>query len=165
MFQSENEVLAEMLDYHRSFTLRALADLTGDEFYQTFSANGKTLNSALWIAGHLATTENYLVLRSTGAEIVRFSWAKQFGMGAPIPAKEEYPPIEEILQTLHTVHQACLERIRNLRPEEMDLPTTTGFQINGQGTFRGVIRHAVFHEGTHAGHLTWIQKMLGKKTI
>lgn len=165
MMRTEQEVLADLLNYNRKSTLGYLSKIKEFDLTKTFSAEGKELNSPIWILGHLATTQNYLCLKSTGAEMVRFSWAKLFGMGSVIPDAASLPPVEEIVNVLNEVHQRSLTRILSLSNEDLALPTTTGFAMGGEDSYRAIIRHAIMHEGIHAGHMGWICKLWGVKTI
>lgn len=164
--KKENEVLADLLDYNRKATLSSFNKIiAGGDVYKVYDCEGRQLNSAVWIVGHLTTTENYLCLRSTGSEMLRFSWAKLFGMGATVPDRNDLPPLETILQTMQEVHEKSIQRILSLTDEELLLPTSTGFKLGGEDSYRAVIRHAILHEGMHGGQLSWLCKLNGIKTI
>lgn len=163
--KTEAQVLAEMLDYNRKQTIGYFNKISPDQYTRSFEVNGKTLNSPLWIIGHLAVTENYLCLRSTGAEIVRFSWAKQFGLGAALPSESEYPAASEILEIFHAVHEASMRKIMSLSDEDLLQVNASGMKFGGDDSVRTIVRHAIAHEGQHAGHLGWLCKLNGVKTI
>ncbi len=162
---TEAKTLADVLESTRQLSLFYWNKLSDKDIFQTFECNGVQLNNAYWIMAHLAVTENFLVLRSTGGEMQKFSWAKLFGLGCPIPEKELCPPINEMLETLHSVHQKSIQHILSLSDEDLSKPTATGAKFGGEDSYRAIITHAIRHEGTHAGHLGWLCKLHGIKTI
>lgn len=165
MSSIEINALANTLDYTRSITLQYYDRLKEQDPHVIFESNEKKLNSILWIMAHLAVTENFLILRSTGGEMVRFSWAKLFGIGSTIPDTKDCPPMEEILKTMQLVHQNSITHLRQLNDNDLQKATTTGFKFGGEDSFRRVITHSISHEGTHAGHLGWLCKLYGIKTM
>lgn len=163
--KTESEILAENLDFSRKLTKFYLSHLKGKDPYKVFkSENGVVFNSAHWVIAHLTVTENWLVLFSTHGQAERVPWGKLFGMGAPPPSKEVSPPFEEVLQLFKTVHQKSLEHIISLTEEDLDKPTKTGATFGGEDTCRSIIKHAIRHEGYHAGHLGWLCKLHGVPT-
>lgn len=164
---TNSELLAIAVDDARKYSLFYLNKLIKNnaDLGKTFEVEGKTLNNAIFIAGHLAVTENYLCLRCTGGEIVRFGWAKLFALGAPVPKVEECPPLEEILATMSAVHDKSLSHIRSLSDSDLENINVGGFKFATDESNRSVILHAVRHESSHAGHLGWLCKLHGIKTI
>lgn len=165
MSATEINTLANTLDYTRGITLQYFDKLKEVDPHHLFEVDGKKLNSTLWIMAHLAVTENFLILRSTGGEMIRFSWAKLFGLGSTIPEPKDCPPFEEVLSTMKTVHQNSIAHLRTLNDADLIKATTTGFKFGGEDSFRRVITHSISHEGTHAGHLGWLCKLHGIKTL
>ncbi len=158
------QLLAETFAYARTMTLQYFEKLKEKDIYKEFEVDGKKLNSAYWIIGHLPVTQNYLLLRSTGGEIVRFGWAKPFGIGGSLPPIEERISLDEIFATMKEVHDKSLAHIASLTDEQLGLPNTGGMKF-GDGSMRALIQHAIWHEGTHAGHLGWLCKLHGVKTV
>lgn len=164
---TNSELLAIAVDDARKYSLFYLNKLIKNnaDLGKAFEVEGKTLNNAIFIAGHLAVTENYLCLRCTGGEIVRFGWAKLFALGAPVPKVEECPPLDEILATMNAVHEKSLTHIRSLTDGFLEENNVGGFKFGSDETNRSIILHAVRHESSHAGHLGWLCKLHGIKTI
>lgn len=161
---TQAQILAEAFLYNRKMTLGYFEKLRDKDIFKEFEIDGKKLNSAYWIIGHLPVTQNYLLLRSTGGEIVRFAWAKPFGLGGSMPAEGERVSIEEILKTMQEVTEKSIQHISTLTDEQLALPNTGGMNF-GDGTIKATIQHAIWHEGTHAGHLGWLCKLHGIKTL
>lgn len=162
---NESIVLANVMDKTRELTELYLDLLKGSDMPQVFYADSKPLNSAIWIMAHLPVTQNFLMLRSTGAEYVKIPWARLVGLGSTPPEKDQYPPVDEIRAVMNEVHSKSLAHVRGLSQEQLESPNTSGFNFMGIHSIRDVIIHAIRHEGTHAGHLGWICKLQGIKTL
>lgn len=158
-------LLAEMMDLSRRLSLSYMDKLKDKDLYREFEIEGVKLNSAFWIYAHLAVTENYLLLRSTGGEPLKITWARQFGLGGSLPAREACPTLEEVKETVNQVHEKSLLHISTLSNEQLLLPNTTGVDFGSGTSMQAIIQHAIRHEGTHAGHLGWLCKLHGIKNI
>lgn len=162
---TEGEILASVMDSTRGMTNYYFSKLKDTDLHRVFNAGDVALNSAFWIMAHLAVTENWLLLRSTGAEHVKIPWARQFGMGAQPYDKGHAPQLDEVMQTLGNVHELSLTHVRSLTDEQLKAPNTTGFDLFGSSSVRDVVVHAIRHEGSHGGHLGWLCKLNGIKTL
>ena len=165
MSRTETQTLVETLELSRDLTRYYLKNLENQDFYKVFEVEGKQLNSILWLIAHITVSENWLLLVCTGGEKVDIPWARQFGLGSEIPKKEDYPPIDEILKKFKEVHFKAINYINDLTDEDLSQPTTNGIDFGGEDSVRAIIKHAVRHEASHAGHLGWLCKLFGVKTI
>lgn len=165
MSKTETQTLVETLELSRDLTKFYLKKLEDQDVYKTFEIEGKKLNSILWLIAHLAVSENWLLLVCTGGERVKIPWARQFGLGSEVPKKEEYPPREEIIEMFDKVHCQAIDYISHLTDEDLSKPTTNGTTLGGEDSIRAIIKHAIRHEGAHAGHLGWLCKLFDVKTI
>jgi hypothetical protein len=162
---TESHILAEIVDKTRFQTSAYIDKLRDTDLHKVFTAEGQPLNSAFWIIAHLAVTQNGLLLRCTGGDSMRIPWAKQFNIGSQVASAADSPPIAEVLDVLNEVHRRSLSHIRTLDTVQLDSPNPTGYEIMGETTIRGMIVHSIRHEGSHAGHLGWICKLNGIKTM
>ncbi len=166
MIFNECQTLSSIIDDTRKLTLSLLSQLEDSNgFYNDFKLDDKHLNSAFWIMAHLSVTQNFLLLRSTGGETVKIPYARQFGMGAVPPSREECPSLEEVRSIFNLVHEKSVKHIQNLDPSQLNQINTTGFVFLGEDSIRSVIVHAIRHENMHSGHLSWLCKLNGLKTI
>ena len=166
MIFNECQTLSSIIDDTRKLTLSLLSQLEDSNgFYNDFKLDDKHLNSAFWIMAHLSVTQNFLLLRSTGGESVKIPYARQFGMGAVPSSREDCPPIEEVRGIFNLVHEKSVKHIQNLDPSQLNQINTTGFVFLGEDSTRSVIVHAIRHENMHSGHLSWLCKLNGLKTI
>ena len=165
MSKTETKTLIEMLELSRNLTNYYLSKLEDQDPYKVFEVEGKKLNSILWLMAHITVSENWLLLVCTGGEKVNIPWARQFGLGSEIPKKEDYPPIQEIKEMYKKVHEQAISYVSKLTNEDLAKPTTNGIDFGGEDSVRAIIKHAVRHECSHAGHLGWLCKLFGVKTI
>lgn len=162
--KTEAQVLAHMMDRTRQYTRNYLSYLKGVDMHRTFVCEGKELNTGFWLVAHLAVSENGLLLRGTGGPFEKFSWAKYFFIGSQGMPKEQYPPYEEVWATFKAVHERTMAHLPTLTDEALEQPNITGLPLIGT-TVRDVITHAIRHEGAHIGHITWLCKLYGIKTM
>ena len=162
---TEPTVLALVMDKARQMTNIYLTLLQKTDLHKVFYVDDKPLNNAFWIMAHLPVTQNFLLLRSTGGEIVKIPWARQFGLGSGPSAKEDCPPLDEVKSVMDEIHSKSIKHVAALDPSFLDQTNTTGFEFLGENSVRALIVHAIRHEGTHAGHLGWLCKLNGIKTI
>ena len=153
------------MDKTRQLTGMYLDLLKDTDLHKVYEVDNIKLNSTFWIMAHLSVTENFLLLRSTGGENVKIPWARQFGLGSVPPAKEDCPPLDEITSVFNDIHQKAIKHIASLDDKFLDTDNLLGFEFLGEKTVRSNIIHAIRHEGSHAGHLGWLCKLNGIKTL
>ena len=162
---TEAKILANVVDKSRQMTLYYFDKLQETDLHKSFKFEDKYLNSAFWILAHLSVTENWLLLRSTGGVYVKIPWARQFGQGGTNLNKQDAPPLQEVISVLAEVHEKALQHTSSLSDAQLGHDNTTGFNLFGMKSIRDVIVHAIRHESSHAGHLGWICKLQGIKTL
>ncbi len=117
---------------------------------------------ALWIAGHLATTDAWFVAEFGGGKsTLPEAWNKLFGMNSTASADAKtYPPAAEVLKALDASHAGVLRWLDSLTTEQMEKPMPQEWQAYAP-TFGDVPTFAAWHEGYHAGQLSAVRKGLG----
>ena len=165
MAYNEAGILSHVMDKTRQMTNIYLKLLENTDLHKVYESEGVKLNTTFWILAHLSVTENFLLLRSTGGENVKIPWARQFGLGSVPTAKKDCPPLEEVKSVFEDIHRKSIQHVATLPDTFLDEPNTTGFEFAGEKTVRAIIVHAIRHEGTHAGHLGWLCKLNGIKTM
>ncbi len=153
-----------MMDRTREYTMMYLDRLKDQDPHRLFVCDGKEFNTVYWLTAHMAATENGLLLFATGGPGERFSWAKHFMPGVAHHAVDELPPYEEILAVFHAIHTKAMTHIAALTDAALEAPNPTSFAIFGP-TVHDVITHAIRHEASHTGHLGWLCKLYGVKTM
>ena len=161
---TQAQILADTFQEARNLSLSYFSKLKNFDIKKEFEVEGKKLNSAYWIIGHLPVTENYLLLRCTGAEIVKFAWAKPFGLGGKQSDLIELVSVDEIMQIMNEVHEKAMLYVRSLTDKQL-LEKSGSTIVFGDGSIRAILMHAIRHEATHAGHLGWLCKLHGVETI
>lgn len=71
----------------------------------------------------------------------------------------------EIWKQFKTIHQQAITHVAGLTDEQLDQPSKSEFPIAGVKTVRDAIIHAIRHESVHTGHIGWLCKLHGIKTI
>jgi uncharacterized damage-inducible protein DinB len=161
---TEAQVLAHMMDRARQYTRLYLSPLKDQDPHRQFVCEGKPLNTLFWLVAHLATSENGLLLRATGGPFEKFSWAKHYTLGSQGLPREQAPPYEEVWATFKAVHEKAMAHLPTLTDAQLLSPNTTGLSAIG-GTTRDVVTHAIRHEALHTGHISWLCKLYGVKTM
>ena len=157
-------LLAEMVDNTRELTRDYLSKLKGADVFTSFTIGTKKFNPIIWEIGHLAVSQNWLILYLGHGNAERIEWGKLFGMGASIPQKKEYPPYEEIWSTFKHIHQKSVDHIRSISDEELNKEPKKEIPFIRENNLKNLFMHSIRHEGVHAGHLSWLCKLHGIKT-
>lgn len=162
--RSVGSILAEQVDGTRDWTLKLLADVSGEDW--TF-APGPGLAHITWTCGHLAVAQDLLIhVRVLGKGVLSADFAKHFPMGGAIAATSEYsyPPISEILATMAEVHRAALAALPGVSEALLEEPcfAKDGAPHPHYKTKFGAVSHAERHEAFHAGQIAMIRRMRGK---
>lgn len=160
----EAQVLAHIIERTRQYTRSYLDRLKEVDVHRRFTCEGKELNSAYWTVGHLAVTQNGLLLMATGGPFEKFSWAKHYGRGGTGLPAGQCPPFGEVMETFDLVHARAVAHVSSLTREALDGPNVTGIAAIGN-TVRDVVVHGIRHEGLHTGHLSWLCKLHGIATM
>lgn len=161
---SEASILAHVVERTRQYNRMYLAGLKDVDPHREFVCEGKKLNTLFWLVAHLAVTENALLLRATGGPFEKFTWAKHFSVGSQGLPPSECPPYAEVWATYKAVHEKAMAHLPTLSDEALNGPNITGMALLGD-TVRDVITHAIRHESLHTGHISWLCKLYGVKTI
>ncbi len=157
-------ILAHVMDRARQYSRNYLSTLKDADPHREFICEGKKLNTQFFLVAHLAVSENGLLLRATDGPFEKFSWAKHFSVGSQGLPKEQCPPYEEVWATFKAVHEKTMAHLPTLSDEALAAPNITGLNLIGT-TVRDVITHAIRHESLHTGHISWLCKLHGIKTI
>jgi hypothetical protein len=162
---TEAQILARQLDKSRELSKWYLSLMKDCDHNKTFTFEKKTFNSIIWEIGHLTMSENFLGMYLTYGPSVKISWAKEFGMGSDNTAKENYPSFSKVLVSFKSVHDSTVNHIASLTDEDLDKPTKIEFNVAGIKTVRDAVIHVIRHESIHTGHLSWLCKMHGVKSV
>lgn len=149
----------------RSLTMYYLSSLKETDPYKVFKIEDKELNSMHWIVCHLCWAEPYLTVQTSGGEIAEKDWFEKYAFGTTPPTKEEGPSFEEALDTLKTNHLKCIAYMESLSEDDLDKDNVFGMAFGKEKSVAMMWMHAIRHEGTHAGHLGWLCKLSGAKTV
>jgi len=149
------------LGFARRSTLGFLEDIPEDKLcYQPFPGT----NHALWIIGHLACTDNFLLTAIGGRQTdLPATWNELFGMGStPQPDPDAYPPPAEVRQQLDARRDELIEWFKSMDGDQLVAPLPEDYQTFARD-HAALMTSIAWHEGLHAGQLTVVRKTLGLK--
>ncbi|HRX84587.1 MAG TPA: DinB family protein [Phycisphaerae bacterium] len=161
------ELLAEQLAETRRWTLLLLADFAGDDWtYQP----GPGLQHALWLGGHLASSQNTLIFqRCLDRNELDPAFARKFAPGNAIkPAGEfAWPEPKAVLEHMAQVHEKTLAAVRGMSDAVLAEPAfgKDGAKHPHYSTKLGAVSHADRHEAFHAGQIALIRRLVGKSFL
>lgn len=158
-----SETLAEATDNTRDLLYFYLSKLDKSLWYENPTVNGQELNSVAWELCHMVWAQNYLILKACANQSADISWLEKFSIGKP--ATTEIPSIDEIKESLKSVHAQSLEVIKSLSDDELKQPNHVGLDFKKGPDKLQIIYHHIRHEGGHIGHIGLLCKILGAKTI
>lgn len=165
MQHTEAQILATTFDrtrgYSRWYTSK-LKDFDPTRIFQT--TEGTPLNSLYWLNAHLAWAEDFLILGGTHGKRLGIDWLERFGIDTN-PAQAAGPSFKEVLDTQKMVHEAAMAHFKSISDEMLNSTNAYNFTFGGNNDVRGVLIHAIAHEGVHAGHMSWLCKMYGVETV
>jgi uncharacterized damage-inducible protein DinB len=120
----------------------------------------------MWIAGHVAMTDDYFLKAVGGQEsVIDESWEKLFGMGSTACEDASvYPSWDEIVATMIERRGALEAWFATLDADALaaPLPEEIQFFAPSVGALMGSV---AWHEGFHAGQTTAIRKKLGLESV
>lgn len=154
------ERLRKRLTTARAFTERLLEDFHTPQEWTTQVCD--QTNHALWIAGHLALTDNFFLTQVAPEKAVgRDDYQTLFGVGSqPVADPDHYPAAAEVLEYLRDRRSTLLAQFDAFDEAAMSTPTPDGTPdfLNDIGA---VFETAVWHEGMHTGQLSVVRRSLG----
>lgn len=162
---TQAQTLANMHQKVRDLTLWYLSLLKEADPYRVFECNGEKFNSTYWLTAHLTWAQNFLVLQATGGSAVEAPWLDHYRLGCDGTLHESAPSMKDAIQLLKAVHVQAIAHIGSLTEEHLDKPNLLGFGFGGDNSNRMMIQHCIRHEAMHAGHLSWLCKINGIKSV
>lgn len=150
----------------RAYTLEMLADLQPQDW---FAMPGGVTHIA-WQVGHLAMAQYRLCLdrirgeRESDGRLISLAMLTIFGKGStPHADSGKYPPVEEIRAACRRVYAAALDECSSLEDADLDRPPLKSHRLFD--TKLGSLLWCARHEMVHAGQISLIRRMLGRKPL
>jgi len=161
-----NEFAVGALENAKWLATAAVEDLTDAEMM--FQPK-EGLNHATWLLGHIAGSENGLILSfCKGENLLPKGWHGTFGIGSkPTASPAAYPTKDEILAHIEKVHAAAVTYVKSLSAENLDKrpPGIDDLPERVQEMFSTIgkcIFHHVTHASGHAGQISMLRRLMGK---
>jgi hypothetical protein len=149
------------LDYAR----KLVADLS-DEQLCAQPIEGRVMNHAAFVLGHLAWTSEAGAGLLTTPSARAAELKEQFGMGAkPVADRLQYPSKAELVKSLEDAHAHLITALSEATSEQLAQPAPermrSRFATMGQMVF-GLMTS---HEGVHLGQLSAWRRALGLPSV
>ena len=164
MQKTEAQILAGMMDQTRKLARYYIGKLLGVDVLKEFEVEGKKLNCVLWLIAHITWAEHALLLETLNGPQIDMAWIGHFRTNSSSTPQPDWPPLDEVLQSMKQVHETAMKFVSSLDDKSLDEPAyikATDWNTDK----RHVIIHAIRHEGIHIGHLTWLCKLHSIKTL
>jgi hypothetical protein len=162
--KTESQIIADIFDNGRRLSHFFLGKLQGVDVLKEIEVNGQKLNSILWIVAHMTWAEEALMLKAMGHKGSGIAWLDEFKIGGSGNDKSNWPSFEEVTRGAAEVHKLTMEFVPALTPEQLD--EKIFFKLfNSERARRDVLYHAIRHDSNHTGHLSWLCKLNGIKTV
>src|SRR5690606_34888237 len=123
-------------------------------------------NHALWVAGHLATVDNFFLSILAPEKMKDLpGYQEKFGMGSqPSGNPADYPPPEEVLANFRELRASLLAVLDQMDDEALQQPNPPGTP-SMIADKAAVFEMAAWHEGMHAVQATVARRALGHESI
>jgi hypothetical protein len=159
------DVFVETIEEVRNLTLFYLSKLNGTDYFKEMECNGQVLNSTAWTIAHLAWAEDFLVYRAIKGEGTGVKWLDHFRIGSQRPDKSVYPSFNEIINGFGEVHLKSMDLLMGIIDEDIEKTNKINLKFQKGDTIKVCLMHHIRHEASHGGHLSWLCKMNGVKTV
>ncbi|TND07957.1 MAG: hypothetical protein FD123_2765 [Bacteroidetes bacterium] len=162
---TQGQLIAQLMDNTRDLVHFYSSKIEEEHWMTRPEMNGVQMNSTLWTMAHLAWAQNFLILKGCSARDLGRDWMELFAIRKEMPADEHVPAISEIRLALDDIHKAAVEVVSALSEEELAEPNNLDAKFKRGNTKLQIISHHLRHEGCHIGHLGWLAKTFGAKTV
>ena len=131
-------------------------------------ATAKGGNHSHWVLGHLVVSEGQFRSMMDGTPNPNEALKPLFGGGSqPDADGTSYPPYQELLDRLKSLHEATLARLDGMSESDLDLPSRAvppGFEPYF-GTWRQVFLMRAMHWMNHRGQLADCRHSAGRHPL
>ncbi len=143
--------------------MTGIVEAFSDDDFRLELAPGK--NHALWILGHLVTSDDDLSVYLGKGELLFPAYSEVFSQGKKLIPFEQCPPPQELKEALRKVFEKNKAIFASLSSEELSEPhALIGDQENDYFKTKGrVVSAWHLHQLYHTGQLGAILSLAGKK--
>ncbi len=159
------DIIRSALAFTDRFGMKMLEDMR-DACTTYPTPNGG--NHPLWIVGHLAVTEGELYGMVTGEPNPVEQWNVHFAPGtAPSENVEDYPPYDELLDTLQKLRSRTLKLLDELSDDDLSRAPKRNFPGGEDifGTVGQVLTAIAMHQEFHLGQIADARRAAGRKPM
>ena len=148
----------DRLAWARTFTEALAASLTDDQLVHRAGGKG---NHAMWVLGHIATTEDFFLSLFSGQPRRLESWDAIFGGGSePKNALADYPPRAKVEQEFRDARARLVAWWTKASESELTKPIDGDMAKFAPDALSTIVSEAA-HEFFHAGQIASCRAALG----
>lgn len=116
------------------------------------------INHAVWLTGHMAWAEDYLILEvPRGQSARKREWDPLFDFTSEKLPPEQYPPFDEVRAEFDRVHAEVLRVLQSMNPVDLGQPSVV--ERRWLPTAAHAISHQVGHGHYHLGQLSVLNRL------
>lgn len=164
MENKEIKTLIDTMECAQSLAYWYLKLLKDQDPLKVFEIDGITLNTMHWMVGHMAWAEQDLILIGTHGQKSSFTFLDDFAISKS-GNENTLIPFEELVSAMKDVHQLSVAHLHTLADSDLEKENAYKLGFNFPPTYKTIIMHHIRHLGVHTGHLSWLCKLYGLKTV
>jgi hypothetical protein len=159
------DLIRNSLQFTEQGMLNLIEDMRDAPFTQPTAVGG---NHPLWVMGHLACIEGFILAALLGDEPPSEHWASMFAPGTqPRADGAGYPPFDEVVRVWRDVRARTLRRLAEVGEAGLDAPSKApppGFEEALKTVGQGFML-IVIHQMVHYGQVTDARRMAGRMPL
>lgn len=158
------QTLIDAIKFQQNLATWYLHFLKEQDCHKIFEVEGIKLNSINWLVGHMAWSDNDLILKATHGKEFDNPYLNNFAIGAPQEFNHTFD-FKELKEINKEVHQLAIEHLESLSDSDLSKQNAYNEGFGSEPTYKTVIMHYLRHSGVHIGHLSWLCKLFNIKTV
>lgn len=164
MSKEKLNTLIHVIEFNQQLANWYINKLDDEDPTRIFEIENQSFNSLYWLVGHLACTENELLLTGTFGDTLHFDYLQQYSYGKAhfIDKETDYSTIKRML---HEVHEHAIQHLHTLTDKDLEKENGLKLAFGRPPTIETILMHHIRHLGVHVGHVGWLCKMYGIKTV
>lgn len=158
------QTLIETIEFTQGLAYWYLGFLKEQEPLKVFEINGTKLNTLHWLVGHMAWAEQDLILYGTHGKKSNIYFLEDFAISKS-GSENTNVPFSDLIKAVKEVHKLSMEHLNTLNDNDLQKENAYKLSFGMPPTYKTIIMHHIRHLGVHVGHLGWLCKLYGVKTV
>ncbi|MCB9226946.1 MAG: DinB family protein [Chitinophagales bacterium] len=164
MQNKEIQTLIDTVEFSQGLALWYLSFLKEQNPLKVFEMEGVKLNTLHWVVGHIAWAEQDLILYGTHGKKSDIAFLDDFAISKSGNENTSIPFLD-LIKAMKEVHELSIEHLKTFTDADLEKENAYKLSFGMPPTYKTIIMHHIRHLGVHAGHLGWLCKLYGVKTV